>query len=134
MSSGSSLVVGTVVEGVVKGITRFGAFVELPDGQTGLVHISEVANTFVRDISDFLKEQDKVQVKILFCDGNKIGLSIKQAQPGYRPEPRRAERRTAPRSLDDMLAKFLRDSEEKQSTLRRRQAGRGGKGGFGGPR
>lgn len=128
----TTLQVGAVLDGVVKGITRFGAFVELPNGQTGLVHISEVANTFVEDIHQVLKQEDKVRVKILFLDGKKIGLSIKQADPGYRSQPRPESRRPegrGRRNLDDMLAKFLRDSEDKQSALRRRQDGRGGRGG-----
>lgn len=141
MSNEATLEVGAVVEGIVKGITRFGAFVELPNGQTGLVHISEVANTFVNDINQFLKQEDKVRVKVLFLDGKKIGLSIKQADPAYRqqrPDDRRPagggrmEGRGRPRSLEDMLSKFMRDSEDKQSTLRRRQLGRGGTGGGGG--
>ena len=74
-----SIEVGAVVEGTVTGITNFGAFIELPGGKVGLVHISEVADVYVRDVKDFLKERDKVQVKVLTIDANgKIGLSIKQ--------------------------------------------------------
>ena len=77
-----SIEVGAVVEGTVTGITNFGAFIELPGGKVGLVHISEVADVYVRDVKDFLKERDKVQVKVLSIDANgKIGLSIKQLQP-----------------------------------------------------
>ena len=77
-----SIEVGLVVEGTVTGITNFGAFIELPGGKVGLVHISEVADVYVRDVKDFLKERDKVKVKVLSIDGNgKIGLSIKQLQP-----------------------------------------------------
>ena len=76
-----ALEVGSIVEGQVTGIARFGAFVELPEKKTGLVHISEIANEFVSDINDFLKVQDKVKVKVLSVDSNgKIALSIKQAQ------------------------------------------------------
>ena len=60
-----SIEVGAVVEGTVTGITNFGAFIELPGGKVGLVHISEVADVYVRDVKDFLKERDKVQVKVL---------------------------------------------------------------------
>ena len=60
-----SIEVGSVVEGVVTGITNFGAFVELPGGKVGLVHISEVADVYVRDVKEFLKEQEKVKVKVL---------------------------------------------------------------------
>ena len=75
-----ALEVGSIVEGQVTGIARFGAFVELPEKKTGLVHISEIANEFVSDINDFLKVNDKVKVKVLSVDSNgKIALSIKQA-------------------------------------------------------
>ena len=91
-----SIEVGSVVEGVVTGITNFGAFVELPGGKVGLIHISEVADVYVRDVKDFLKEQDPVKVKVLSVDERgKIGLSIKQLQPpspspAPSPIPRRA--------------------------------------------
>lgn len=76
-----SIEVGSVVEGVVTGITNFGAFIELPEGKTGLVHISEVADVYVKDVHDFLTEKDKVKVKVLTIDEKgKIGLSIKQLQ------------------------------------------------------
>ncbi len=146
MESGENLadteiVVGAVVEGVVTGITRFGAFVLLPSGKTGLVHISEVADAYVNDIKDFLKEQDKVKVKILSFDGNqKIGLSIRQAQPGASSGPRRSEGRPSfggrgrrgpgrPQNFEDKLARFMKDSEDKQADLRRHHdTHRGGKG------
>ena len=57
--------VGSIVEGTVSGITNFGAFVELPEGKVGLIHISEVADEYVSDVKDFLKEKDKVKVKVL---------------------------------------------------------------------
>ena len=76
-----SIEVGNILEGVVTGITKFGAFVELPGGKVGLVHISEVADVYVKDVNDFLKEKDKVKVKVLSVDEQgKIGLSIKQLQ------------------------------------------------------
>ena len=58
-----SLEVGAIVEGEVTGITNFGAFVQLPEGKVGLIHISEVSNVYVKDVHDFLKEKDKVKVK-----------------------------------------------------------------------
>ncbi|RQD78552.1 MAG: S1 RNA-binding domain-containing protein, partial [Candidatus Syntrophonatronum acetioxidans] len=74
-----SLEVGSVVEGLVTGITNFGVFIKLPGGETGLVHISEIADTYVKDINDYIKKRDKVKVKVLSIDkGGKIGLSIKQ--------------------------------------------------------
>lgn len=74
--------VGSVVEGKVTGITKFGAFVELEDGAVGMVHISEVSQSYVNDISEHLKEQQVVKVKVLsVSDDNKISLSIKKAMP-----------------------------------------------------
>ena len=76
-----SIEVGSIVEGVVSGITNFGAFVNLPEGKVGLVHISEVADVYVSDVKEFLKEQDNVKVKVLSVDEKgKIALSIKRAQ------------------------------------------------------
>jgi len=120
-----AVVVGSIVEGTVTGIAHFGAFVQLPSGETGLVHISEIADTFVRDVRDYLKEQDKVRVKILSFDGkNKIGLSIKQALP---PSERRSYSR---QSFEDKLSRFMKDSDEKLSELRRStESRRGGRGG-----
>lgn len=72
---------GAILEGTIVNITNFGAFIDL-DGKTGLVHISEVADTYVKDIKDFLKEGDKIKVKVLKVeDSGKISLSIKQANP-----------------------------------------------------
>lgn len=121
--------VGNIVEGVVTGITHFGAFVTLPNGKTGLVHISEVADAYVRDIKDFLKENDKVKVKILsFDEKGKIGLSIKQAQPGYTAYTRRTEKRDKS-SFEDKLARFLKDSDERLQNLRKNtDSKRGGRG------
>ena len=75
---------GNIIEGTVINITNFGAFIDV-EGKTGLVHISEVADTFVKDIREHLKEQDKVKVKVISVDENgKISLSIKQAMPPKR--------------------------------------------------
>ena len=60
--------VGAVVEGEVTGITNFGAFLQLPEGKVGLIHISEVASTYVKDVHDFLKEHQKVKAKVLSID------------------------------------------------------------------
>ena len=80
------LEVGSVVEGKVTGITKFGAFVELPDGKTGMVHISEVAPTYVKEIRDFVTENQTVKVKILnIGEDGKVSLSMKKALP---PAPR----------------------------------------------
>ena len=146
-----SIEVGSVVEGVVTGITNFGAFVELPEGKTGLVHISEVADVYVKDVHDFLQEKDKVRVKVLTVDERgKIGLSIKQVQkkkseehaaagsPSVRsPHPARGPRdfRKGNRfnhsnaSFEDKLSRFLKDSDERLTDLRRKtDSKRGGRG------
>ncbi|MCR4419083.1 MAG: S1 RNA-binding domain-containing protein [Clostridia bacterium] len=124
-----ALAVGSVVEGVVTGITKFGAFVQLPTGETGLVHISEVANTYVKDVKDYLKEQDRVKVKIIHIDERgRIGLSIKQADPAYEARPRR-QRPSYNASFEEKLARFLKESEDRLQDLKRSvDAKRGGRG------
>ncbi len=134
------LEVGNILEGKVTGITKFGAFVELPGGKTGMVHISEVASTYVKEIKDFVKENEVVKVKILSIgpDG-KIGLSIKQAQPQPAPQPGGGRKPSGPRpprsgggrgwvgqrpqaqpqTFEDMLTRFKQASDEKMSDLRR---------------
>ncbi len=107
-----SIQVGCIVEGLITGITDFGAFVELGEGKTGLVHISEVAHSYVKDIHNYLKVDEKVKVKIISIgDDGKIGLSIKQLLE--------APRRNKPDSLsfEDKLAKFLKESDEKLQEL-----------------
>ena len=74
------LEVGTILEGKVTGITKFGAFVELPEGKTGMVHISEVAPTFVKEIRDYVTENQMVKVKVLsISDDGKVSLSMKKS-------------------------------------------------------
>ncbi len=74
--------VGSIVEGKVTGITKFGAFVSLPEGKSGLVHISEIAYSYVNEVSDHLTEGQEVKVKIIGIDqSNRINLSIKKAEP-----------------------------------------------------
>ena len=80
-----SIEVGSKLQGKVTGITNFGAFVELPDGKTGLVHISEVADNYVKDINEHLSQGDQVEVKVINVgDDGKIGLSIKKAKENNR--------------------------------------------------
>ena len=75
------LEIGSIVEGKVSGITKFGAFVALPEGKSGLVHISEIANTYVSDVSEHVQMGQSVKVKILsISPEGKINLSIKRAQ------------------------------------------------------
>lgn len=81
--------IGSIVEGTVKSITNFGAFIALPGGKTGMVHISEVANTYVNDIREHLQDGQAVKVKVLSIDpAGKIGLSIKKAMPQAPRAPR----------------------------------------------
>lgn len=126
--------VGSVLNGTVSGITKFGAFIDLGDKQTGLVHISEVAHGYVEDINDVLKVQDAVKVKVLSVDGSKIGLSIRQTQEKPQVEERRPERRVQSRqsakSFEAKMKSFLRDSNERLHDLKRNTEGkRGGRGG-----
>ena len=74
------LTVGTVLEGKVKSITNFGAFVSLPENKTGMVHISEVANAYVSDIRQHLTEGQDVKVMVIGCENGKINLSIKRLE------------------------------------------------------
>jgi S1 RNA binding domain protein len=135
--------VGTKLEGKVTGITNFGAFVELPGGVTGLVHISEIADNYVKDVNDHLKISDIVTVKVINVDKDgKIGLSIRKAvdrpagdryerSGGFRRDDRgdRGYRSSSRASFDDKLSKFLRDSEERMSSLKKHtDSKRGGRG------
>ena len=87
------LTVGAIVEGKVKSITNFGAFISLPEGKTGLVHISEVANSFVSDVRQHLTEGQDVKVMVISTDNNKLNLSIKRLEA----KPQRENRENAPR-------------------------------------
>ena len=129
------LEVGMILEGKVTGITKFGAFVELPGGRTGMVHISEVAPTFVKEIRDFVSENQTVKVKILnIGEDGKIGLSMKRAvEPPPRsgnsgpraPRPARPgnyewqSRRNEGGTFEEMMSRFKQTSDEKMSDLKR---------------
>ncbi len=128
-----SVEVGNVVEGTVQGITKFGAFVTLPSGDTGLIHISEVAESYVNDVKDYLKENDKVKVKVISIKDGKIGLSIRRVneKPGGRSSSRTQghSRGRGPVSFEDRLTRFMKESDERQTDIRRhRDAKRGGGG------
>lgn len=131
--------VGAIIEGKVTGLTNFGAFVALEGNTTGMVHISEVSNTYVKDIKEHLSEGQQVKVKVLSigADG-KISLSIKQANPTSQQsappqqhKPRNNHSRpnvwqgqpqqssNEPASFEDMMAKFKQVSDDKFSDLRR---------------
>ena len=133
--------VGKIIEGKVTGITKFGAFVELQSGKSGMVHISEVASTFIEDISNILTVGQTVKVKVIniAADG-KIALSIKKAEePAPRPQnyaPKAAPAKPKPqfkpggeqviiepsgdKGFEDMMSKFKSRSEEKMSDLKRK--------------
>lgn len=121
--------VGSIVDGTVTGITKFGAFVDLGNKQTGLVHISEVAHEYVEDINDVLNVEDAVKVKVLSVNGEKIALSIKQTQE----KPEREVRKPSKQSVAAFEAKmkmFLKDSGERLHDLKRNtESKRGGRGG-----
>ena len=98
--------VGTIVEGKVTGITNFGAFVELPDGKTGLCHISEIADDYVKDVKDYLKDSQSVKVKIISVDEKgKISLSIRQADPNKSSESKPSESKPRPTSEKPFVKK-----------------------------
>ncbi|MCY0876212.1 MAG: S1 domain-containing RNA-binding protein [Firmicutes bacterium] len=136
---------GSKLEGKVTGITHFGAFVLLPGGETGLVHISEIADSYVRDINEHLKVNDPVTVKVINLDNNKIGLSIRQAvdrPASERPERPAFNRDRGPRprggsggpgfgrqTFEDKMGRFMKDSEERLQALKRSESKRGGRGG-----
>ena len=125
-----------VLEGVITGITTFGAFVKLGDNVTGLVHISEISYEYVKDIKDIYAVGDTVTVKVLKIeDGGKVVLSIKRAQSQDRPPmprpmarsfPPKAQRAreevpAGPVTFEDRLARFLKESEEIQHDAKRSQ-------------
>ena len=116
---------GSIVEGTVVKITTYGAFVELPEGKSGLVHISEIADTYVKDVKDYLKEQEHVKVKVLgLNEKGKLDLSVKQA---LSPEERQTRVRSRA-SFEDKLKAFMKESEERLLDLKRNtEAKRGGR-------
>ena len=140
------LQVGSILEGKVTSITKFGAFVALDNGKSGLVHISEIANTFVNDVHDYLQEGQAVKVLVLSTENGKVNLSIKRTLP--RPErPARGPRpggshpagaphpvsqarpaARAQQSFEDKLKQFLSSSEGKMADLNRSLDGRRGGG------
>ncbi|MEG0772571.1 S1 domain-containing RNA-binding protein [Clostridium sp.] len=126
-----TLKAGIIVEGKVVNITNFGAFVEV-EGKTGLVHISEVSDVFVKNVRDHLKEEDVVKVKIISVDDNgKMSLSIKQAGvPKKSVKPveidwDKEKSKTTTGNFEDRMSKFLKDSEERFQDLKKHQDGKG---------
>ena len=135
------LTVGAILEGKVKTITNFGAFIALPENKTGLVHISEVANTFVSDIRQHLTEGQDVKVMVIDTDNGKINLSVKRLEakpqrenaprsnfrrenaPSANRPPRTAptpppEPKTADQLFEEKLKQFMSESDSKISSIR----------------
>ncbi|MBQ7595516.1 MAG: S1 RNA-binding domain-containing protein [Clostridia bacterium] len=128
------LEVGTIIEGKVADFTSFGAFIDLGEGKKGLVHISEIATEYVKEIGDHLKVGQPVKVKVLsIADDGKISLSIKKAVEAQASaaKPRKSTPKpanvwqggktsgTGSSSFEDMMAKFKQVSDEKMSDLKR---------------
>lgn len=151
--------VGSILDGKVTGITKFGAFVALPDGRSGLVHISEIAYSYVNEVSDHLHEGQEVKVKVIGIDqANRINLSIKQVTPPPQRAPRPANGsgqrsgggrphqggsrpvgfvRQAPKEptdFEDRLKQFMQSSDSKLSELRYIEKKGGNRRGGGGRR
>lgn len=145
-----SIEVGQVVPGKVVSIKPFGAFVDLGDNQSGMIHISEVADEYVKDIKDYMAIGDEIHVKVIkILDDGKINLSLKtlagdnasrpvKQAPG--PEARPQQAKSSPsqaakksplsEDFDKMMSQFLKDSEERLTSLKRSTEGkRGGRGG-----
>ena len=133
------LTVGAIVDGKVKSITNFGAFVSLGENKTGMVHISEVSNSYVSDIRQHLTEGQDVKVMVLSVEGSKINLSIKRLEPkpqqerpvgNFRGAPRNAAPRqsqaptpppapkTADQLFEEKLKAFMSESDTKLSSIR----------------
>ena len=142
------LTVGAILEGKVKSITNFGAFIALPENKTGMVHISEVANTYVSDIRTFLTEGQDVKVMVISLDNGKVNLSMKRLEPkpqrdNNRPNfrannngnsanreggaPRQSRPaapvappapKTADQIFEERLKQFMTESDSKLSSLR----------------
>ena len=139
--------VGAIVEGKVTGTTKFGAFVEIEKGVNGLIHISEISDSYVTDVSDFLEKGDLIKAKVLSTDNGKISLSLKAAgpvSPKNKSNQKKSDRNMAdsnnnndsvkskeppkvyrpfkkeePLSFEEMLSRFKKTSEEKMSDIKR---------------
>ena len=135
------LTVGAILEGKVKSITNFGAFIALPENKTGMVHISEVSNSYVSDIRQHLTEGQDVKVVVIAVEGTKVNLSIKRLEPkpqreqrpnNFRPAAPRREGaptrpsaplpppapKTADQLFEEKLKAFMSESDSKISSIR----------------
>ncbi len=132
------IAVGEIVEGKITGITNFGVFVDLGEGKSGMVHISEIALTYVNDIKEHVKMNDVVKMKVLsISDDGKISLSIKRAleqerrerQSAPAPRPSRpapyvsfGQPKSEPASFEEMMNRFKQTSDEKFSDLKKKNS------------
>lgn len=129
--------VGEILEGKVTGVAKFGAFVDIGKEKTGLVHISEISNTYVKEVGDYVKEGQTVKVKILgINDKGKIELSIKQAETAPKPvtsfSPKResfsgAKSVSSGNKFEEMIMKFKKLSDEKLGEFKEKTKFRRGK-------
>ena len=116
---------GSVVDATISGVMKFGVFVEFGDGESGLVHISELSYEYVPDINEFIKKDDKVKAKVIKIDDDgKVSLSIRQSKPrekAVRPRPEQLHRPDSfdwtarneeELSFEDRLSRFKHESEE----------------------
>lgn len=116
--------VGSIVQGTVNRLTEYGAFIQLDDGESGLVHISEVDINYVRNIRDHLREGDAVTVKVVAIkDDGKIDLSVKQADPAWDEAQKRGRGAKDP-EFEAKLKKFMHRSQEHLAELRRQGEGK----------
>ena len=120
--------VGQILKGTVTGVKKFGAFIKLPDGSTGLCHISEISKDFIKDIENHISVDEEIDVKVIGIgkDG-KINLSIKQtvAQPvekkrSYTPQPKKQEK-----DFESLMSDFIKTSDDKLKTMKGKKTRRG---------
>ncbi|MBE6671489.1 MAG: S1 RNA-binding domain-containing protein [Ruminococcaceae bacterium] len=137
--------IGSILDGRVTSITKFGAFVALPDSKSGMIHISEISNSYVKDINEFIKVGQEVRVKVCSVDEKgRIALSLKQVED--KKEERTFDKKTveerktqqvdiAPKktendSFEDMMSRFLKTSSEKMTDLKKAVESKRGSSGF----
>ena len=121
------LEVGSVVDAKITGITNFGAFAQIDGGKTGLIHISEIAVDFVKNIEDFVKVGDVLKVKVISCEKGKVSLSAKKVIEEERARkasrPAEVELFEKPKeenlSFEEKMNRFKQDSDERMLTLKR---------------
>lgn len=110
--------VGSVVEGTIVKVMEFGALVRLDSGETGMVHISQIDKNYVQSVSDYVKENDRVTVKVVGRkEDGKIDLSIKQADPAYEERPTRRSGKDP--EFEQKLKRFMNQSQERLVDLKR---------------